>query len=182
MWTSCCNCTAQINVRLSKRDEQMVCSVTFMLHLILGSCERTSLKVAFWSCDEEARLDVCVSYVCVCVCACLIWVTSSHLVLALWSQACFLFSLSLSLSSSLAHLLSFFLLSSYASQDAATIWHRALKSRPRLSHQNGVKIYPHVLRHPVALSRVSHTLQPWKRGLNEMNNITDQWGHQMWPK
>lgn len=29
---------------------------------------------------------------CACVCVRMIWVTSSHLVLALWSQACFLFS------------------------------------------------------------------------------------------
>lgn len=37
----------------------------------------------------------------------------------------------------------FFFLSSCALQVAPTIWKQALKTRPSLSHQNGMKIYPH---------------------------------------
>lgn len=102
-------------------------------------CERTSLKVAFEA--VITMVDGCVFYPSVCV----IWVTSSHLVLALWSQACFLFF--------------FFFFSSFASQVAPTIWHRALKSRPSLSHQNGMKIYQRIPSRPVALSHVSRRLQ-----------------------
>lgn len=50
--------------------------------LYLGFHKRTSLKVLF---EAEQCL-------CICVCVRMIWVTSSHLVLALRSQACFLFS------------------------------------------------------------------------------------------
>lgn len=50
--------------------------------LYLGFHKRTSLKVLF---EDEQCL-------CICVCVRMIWVTSSHLVLALRSQACFLFS------------------------------------------------------------------------------------------
>lgn len=56
--------------------------------------KRTSPKVLFEVC-VCVSVFVCVSLcmcVCVFVCACMIWVTSSHLVLALRSQACFLFS------------------------------------------------------------------------------------------
>lgn len=59
-----------------------------------------SLK--FWSgCKIGCLVSVCV---CVCQWVCVIWVTSSHLVLALWSQACFLFFLLLCLASCSHHL------------------------------------------------------------------------------
>lgn len=43
-----------------------LCSNNSIPQRIWGSCERTSLKVVFWSCDQDARLHVCVSvYECV---------------------------------------------------------------------------------------------------------------------
>lgn len=131
-----CDCVVNVNVWSSKWDERRgFCfySNNSVPQRIRGSCERTSLNMGF-------EVAIKMQDVPVCVCAfflwvCVIWVTSSHLVLALWSQACF----------------SFF--SSFASQVAPTIWHRALKTRPSLSHQNGMKIYPHIPSRPVALSR-----------------------------
>lgn len=124
---------------------------------VWDSCERTSLKVVF---EAVIRMeDGCVFYPSVCVCV--IWVTSSHLVLALWSQACFLF------------------FSSFASQVAPTIWHRALKSRPSLSHQNGMKIYPHIPSRPVALSHVSRRLQAQRAALGWVEWSTEEFGGSM---
>lgn len=109
---------------------------------ILGSCKRTSLKVVF---EVVIRMQD-------------------------WKSACvsmsvcdlgYVFSSGLGIMES--SLFPFF--SSFASQVAPTIWHQALKTRPSLSHQNGMKIYPHIPSRPVALSQVSRRLQAKITGL-----------------
>lgn len=78
-----------------------------------------------WSCDKDTLFDVCV-----CV--------STRCVRVLGCS----FSSGLGIMAS-----SFFLFfsSSFALQVAPTIWKQALKTRPSLSHQNGMKIYPHIV-------------------------------------
>ncbi len=110
---------------------------------ILGSCKRTSLKVFF-------EVVIRMQDGCVCVC-----VSTSVCDLG------YVFSSGLGIMES--SLFSFF--SSFASQVAPTIWRQALKTRPSLSHQNGMKIYPHIPSHPVALFRVSRRLQEQITGL-----------------
>lgn len=114
---------------------------------IFSSCERTSLKVVF-------EVVIRMQDVCVCVCA-LVCVSMSVCDLG------YVFSSGLGIMES--SLFSFF--SSFALQVAPTIWRQALKTRPSLSHQNGMKIYPHIPSRPVALSRVSRRLQAQITGL-----------------
>lgn len=108
----------------------------------LGLLQKNISLSGLWSCDQDAK-SVCL-WVCVYVC-----------------DLGYVFSSGLGIMES--SLFSFF--SSFASQLAPTIWHQALKSRPSLSHQNGMKIYPHIPSRPVALSQVSRRLQVQITGL-----------------
>ena len=123
---------------LSGKNRWFLYSNNRMPQLILGSCERTSLKVVVWSLWSGCKIG------CLCV-----WF---GLRLLIWSWH-------------YGVKLVFLFFSSFALQVAPTIWHQALKTRPRLSHQNGMKIYPHIPRRPVALSQVSRALQAEITGL-----------------